>query len=262
MANKKFLKISIKTLDKLISLWYNTINDKKGCSLAKAIAPKYFNNKEKYMNDLIYKVDRKTGTTECIVQNCKRDFMRMTEKILSQYSVPIRIFYTFITAQYCDLNIEDEYVGKSVCSPEDTFNARYGRDIARTKAIIKREAAYESALWKINEVINTLSEVNRFTSREYVLKKHIDNMNVLLEEGKSLSEIYGYNKDNCEENYDDSKLQSEFTPHCCSLCGTKALNYFDDYEYRANESLWHQIYLPSGKIIDICNECFGGIINE
>ena len=138
-------------------------------------------------NDLIYNVDLINETVECKVQHCKSDFMRITDKVLSQYPEHIRYFYKFITSYYCEKVIKDEYIGKSVCSSGDIFNERYGKDIARTKAIVKRESAFNHALDLIWDDINTLSDINVSINRDSVLDKHIDNMCDLLENEKSLA---------------------------------------------------------------------------
>ena len=207
------------------------------------------------MNDLIYTVDYVTKITECKVQDCKRDFMRITEKILSQYPEYIRPFYNFIAHYRCEAMIKDEYVGKSVCSSADTFNERYGKDIARTKAIIKRENAFQETLEAIYEDIATLADINISIDREHVLDKHIDNMCALLENEKSLAAIRGYDKDDEYGIKDNIDLNRDYTPHCCSLCGKTFVNYTDDAAYEINEESWKVIETNEGTKIEMCPMC-------
>lgn len=213
------------------------------------------------MNDLIYIVDLHNETVECKVQHCKRDFMRITDKILSQYPEYIRYFYKFIAAYRCESMIKDEYIGKSVCSQADTFNERYGKDIARTKAIIKRENAFQETLEKIFEDIELLADINISIDRERenVLDKHNDNMCALLENEKSLAAIRGYDKDDEYGIKDNIDLNRDYTPHCCSLCGKTFLNYTDDKDYSEIERSWWLIELSNGNVIEVCASCLDAI---
>lgn len=196
------------------------------------------------MNDLIYDVDNNAGIIKCTVQNCRNDFMRITDKILSQYPQNIRYFYRFIAAYRCESMIQDEYIGKSVCSKSDIFNERYGRDIARTKAIIKRESAYESTLEAIYNDIETLFDINISIGRENILEKHMDNLFEMLDSGKSLSTIKGY-----------SENDVDYTPHCCSLCNKTFLNYTDDVDYTQHEKSWVVMKTEDNKTIEMCPAC-------
>ena len=182
--------------------------------------------------------------------------MRITDKILSQYPEHIRYFYKFITSYYCEKIIKDEYIGKSICSSGDIFNENYGKDLARTKAIIKREQAFNHALDAIFNDIEVLMDINTSIERDSVLGKHLDNMCDLLDNGKSLAEIRGYNRD--EDEYgiaDNIDLNKSYTPHCCSLCGKTFLNYKDDKNYSENERMWWLIDMPLGKRIEVCSSC-------
>lgn len=207
------------------------------------------------MNDLIYVANLKTGVTECKVQNCKKDFMRITDKILSQYPEYLRPFYKFIAYYRCEEIIKDEYVGKSVCSSADTFNERYGKDIARTKAIIKRESAFQTALEAISNDIELLAEINASIDREDVLDKHLNNMCALLENEQSLAKIRGYEKDDELDFANELDLNKNYSPHCCSLCGKTFLNYLDDKDYLDNEHSWWPIDLPNGNKLEVCSTC-------
>ena len=211
------------------------------------------------MNDLTYNIDRSLKTVECVVQNCKRDFMRITDKVLSQYPEHIRYFYKFIASYRCEELIKDEYIGKSVCLPTDTFNERYGKDIARTKAIIKRENAFQSTLEIIFNDIEILADINISIDREDVLDKHLENMYDLLECEKSLAVIRGYDKDDEYGIADNIDLNKEYTPHCCSLCGQTFLNYKDDRDYLKNEHSWWPIDLPNGSTLEVCDSCMSAV---
>ena len=211
------------------------------------------------MNDLIYTVDRVTQTTECKVQNCKKDFMRITDKVLSMYPEHIRYFYKFIASYRCEGMIKDEYIGRSVCSPEDRFDERQGRDVARTKAIIKRENAFQSALETIFNDIDTLMEVNISINRDDVLDKHLGNMCDLLENGKSLAHIRGYLQEDVDDPDNRGDLDGDITPHCCSLCGSTFINYCDDIRYDEHEKEWKVLPLDDGDIIEICPSCVNTI---
>lgn len=206
-------------------------------------------------NDLIYNVDLINETIECKVQNCKKDFMRVTDKVLSQYPEHIRYFYKFIASYYCEKIIKDEYVGKSTCSSTDTFNERYGKDIARTKAIIKRENAFNLALEAIFNDIEVLMDINIEINRDDVLDKHLDNMCALLENEKSLSHIRGYIKDDEYGVTNNIDLNKDYTPHYCSLCEKTFLNYKDDSDYLDNEHSWWPIDLPNGSKLEVCSTC-------
>lgn len=213
-------------------------------------------------NDLIYHVDSINETVECRVLHCKTDFLGIVDKLLAQYPEHIRYFYKFINVYYCEQMIRDEYIGKSICSQGDKFDEQYGRDIARTKAIIKRENAFNNALEAILDAIHTLVDVNVRIDRDSVLDRHIDNMCDLLENAKSLSEIRGYSKnkdeDKCEiiNNID---LNKDYTPHHCALCGKTFLNYKDDKDYLNNEQNWWLIDMPFGKKIEMCSSCVNTI---
>jgi hypothetical protein len=213
-------------------------------------------------NDLIYHVDPINETVECRVLHCKTDFLSIADKLLKQYPEHIRYFYKFINVYYCEQMIRDEYIGKSICSQDDKFDEQYGRDIARTKAIIKRENAFNNALEAILDAIHTLVDVNVRIDRDSVLDRHIDNMCDLLENAKSLSEIRGYSKnedkDKCEiiNNID---LNKDYTPHHCALCGKTFLNYKDDKDYLNNEHNWWLIDMPFGKKTEMCSSCVNTI---
>lgn len=206
-------------------------------------------------NDLIYNVDLTNKIIECKVQNCKKDFMRVTDKVLSRYPEHIRYFYKFITSYYCEKMIKDEYMGKSTCSPADTFNERYGKDIARTKAIIKRENAFSLALEAIFNDIEILIDINTEINRDDVLDRHLDNMYALLENEKSLAHIRGYINDDEYGIANNIDLNKEYTPHHCSLCEKTFLNYKDDSAYLNNEHNWWPINLPDGNALEVCSSC-------
>lgn len=211
------------------------------------------------MNDLIYSVNKETRTTECIVQNCKRDFMRITDKVLSMYPEHIRYFYRFIAIYHCDKSIKDEYIGKTVCLEEDTFDERCGKDIARTKAIIKREIAFQSALSAIFNDIESMLLINVETDREHVLDKHLNNLCDLYENGTSLASIKGYAKDDEYGILDNIDLNKEYTPHHCILCDKTFLNYKDDQDYFSHECNWQSIDLPLDKKIEVCPTCMNAL---
>ena len=209
------------------------------------------------MNDLIYTTNPETKTIRCTVQNCRKDFMRITDKILSQYPERIRYFYRFIAFYHCEELIKDEYTGKSVCSSEDIFDEKYGRDVARTKAIIKRETAFNHAIDVIFDDLDTLMDVNVTVDRDSVLDKHLDNLYTLLGEGKALAQIRGYDQDKNDEYgiADDIDLNKAYTPHCCSLCGKTFLNYTDDADYSDNEAKWQAVCTFSGLNLELCSDC-------
>lgn len=210
------------------------------------------------MNDLIYKINKETKTIECTTQNCKRDFMRITDKVLSMYPEHIRYFYKFISTYHCEKTIKDEYTGRAVCSGDDKFNERYGKDIARTKAIIKREEAFMSTLEAIFDDIDTLIDVNLSIDRNNVLEKHLDNMCDLLDYEKSLAHIRGYSQDVVEENEkcnDSIDDNLEYAPHFCNLCEKSILNYTDDIEFDNIEASWSLLNVTGGTPIEICPEC-------
>lgn len=210
------------------------------------------------MNDLIYEINKETKTIKCTVQNCKRDFMRITDKILSQHSERLRYFYRFIAAYHSEAAIKDEYTGKSVCSDHDIFNEEYGMDIARTKAIIKRENAFQSTLESIFNDIDLLMEINTSIDRDRILDKHLENMCDLLDGEMSLSKIRGYDKNDEYNISDNIDLNKDYTPHYCSLCNKEFLNYKDDVEYLKNEDMWQSVDLCGGKI-EICQVCMDAI---
>ena len=170
-------------------------------------------------NDLIYEVNKVTREVKCTVENCKRDFIRITEKILSQYPERVSYFYKFIAVYHCENHISDKYVGVAKCHPEDIFNEAYGKDLARTQAIIKREESFQKTLYKIYEDIDNLEEVNMRCLRPNVLDKHFENMITLLEEGKCLDELL--NPEIFASAHPDVK---NYTPHCCSICDRKTIN--------------------------------------
>lgn len=213
-------------------------------------------------NDLIYHVNPIDETVECRVLHCKKDFLGITDKILAQYPEHIRYFYNFINIYYCEQLIKDEYVGKSTCSLEDVFDEKYGRDIARTKAIIKREHAFNHALDVIFDTIGDLSDINIRIDRNSVLDRHINNMCELLENEKTLAEIRGYAKDNTNDEYginDNIDLNKDYTPHYCALCGKTFLNYKDDKDYAHNEQQWYTTITPVGKKLEACPSCMNTI---
>ena len=207
------------------------------------------------MNDLIYNVNKDDRTTECIVQNCKRDFIRITDKVLSMYPEHIRYFYRFIAMYYCNKSIKDEYIGKTTCSKDDVFDERCGRDIARTKAIIKRELAFQSALDAILEDIMSMVNIAINIDRDDVLEKHEQNLYDLYTNCVSLAKIKGYAKDDVYDIQDNIDLNKEYSPHCCALCGKTFLNYKDDRDYLDNERSWWLIDMPLGKKIETCSLC-------
>jgi hypothetical protein len=214
------------------------------------------------MNDLIYNIDRKRGTIECIVENCKTDFMRITDKILSQYPERLRYFYNFIAFYHCEALIKDSYSGKSVCSTHDVFDEKYGKDVARTKAIIKREVSFDRALEAIYADIDSLGEINVQIDRENVLFKHLANLDALLASEVSLAKIRGYAKDDendvCDIN-DNIDINKNSTPHCCSLCEGTFLNYTDDEAYMDNEYMWWNFEVSPGKVVEVCPNCMSAL---
>jgi hypothetical protein len=202
-------------------------------------------------NDLIYEVNKVTGEVKCTVENCKRDFMRITEKILSQYPERVSYFYKFIAAYHCENHINDKYVGVAKCHPEDTFNEAYGKDLARTQAIIKREDAFQKTLYKIYEDIDNLEEVNTRCLRPNVLDKHFENMIMLLEEGKCLDELL--NPEAFANAHHDA---TNYTPHCCGICDRKTINYTDDARYESIENEWVLVKKKDGSQLEVCKDCF------
>jgi hypothetical protein len=209
------------------------------------------------MNDLVYKVNKKKKTVECTVQKCRNDFMRVTDKLLSQYPEHIRYFYGFISTYYCNKLIRDEYSSVAKCSPHDKFNEAYGMDVARTRAIIKRERAFNNALEAIYNDIQVLCDINISIGREHIIEKHLDNYNCLISSGMTLDQINDICGDECEGMCE----YNDYTPHSCSLCGDTLLNYLDDVEYEKNESDWKTTTLSSGKKVEICPRCSKAIKN-
>ena len=198
------------------------------------------------MNDLVYNVNSKNGVVECTVQNCRRDFMRIAQKVIAQYPENIRYFYNFIAAYHCGNTIKDEYVGVAKCSNEDVFNEMYGKDVARTKAIIKREDAYNMTLAAIYSDIVDLMNINLSIDRSGILSKHCDNFVEMMETGKTVAQLYGY---------DDKCYGVDFTPHYCSLCHKEFLNYKDDIDYLTNEFSWELFKTANGSVAEVCPHC-------
>jgi hypothetical protein len=207
------------------------------------------------MNDLVYSIHAESGVVECTVQNCRNDFMRITDKMLSQYPQHIRYFYRFIASYRCEAMIQDEYTGKAVCSKLDVFDECYGKDVARTKAIIKRENAYESAFMQIFNDIEEMVDVNISIDRDSILDKHTDNLIQMLDSGRTLSDIKGYSKA-CDL---ETNNENDFMPHCCSLCNDTFLNYLDDENYASNENAWMVIKTTNNKVFEICPTCVSAI---
>lgn len=203
------------------------------------------------INDLIYDVNKETGEVKCTVENCKRDFMRIVEKALSQYPERVNYFYKFIAMYHSEKCIRDTYCGVAKCHPEDTFDEAYGRDLARTNAIIKREEAFQKTLYKIYEDIDNIEEVTNTCLRPNVLHKHVSNMVTLLEEGKGLDELL--NPEAFANAHPDAK---NYTPHCCGVCDRKTINYTDDARYESIENEWVLVKKKDGSQLEVCKDCF------
>ena len=207
------------------------------------------------INDLIYEVNEETGEVKCTVENCKRDFMRIVEKALSQYPERVSYFYKFIAMYHSEKCIRDTYCGVAKCHPEDTFDEAYGRDLARTNAIIKREEAFQKTLYKIYEDIDNLEEVTDTCLRPNVLHKHVSNMVTLLEEGKGLDELLNPPATR-EENWYDVFDKREYTAHYCNICDRNIVNYVEDSNYETIEDEWVIVKKKDGSQLEVCKDCF------
>jgi hypothetical protein len=160
-----------------------------------------------------------------------------------------------MSVYYCEKLVHDEYTGKAVCGTTDVFNVKYGKDIARTKAIVKREEAFHCALEAIYDAIDTLKEINCSINRDHVLFRHLDNFTELIEQQKPLSVIRHHEDEDEFGIADNIDLNKEYTPHVCALCNHSFLNYYDDKEYESNENQWTAISMPNGQLVEICPTC-------
>lgn len=206
------------------------------------------------MKDLIYEVNESKRTVTCTVENCQKDFLRISEKILSQYPLRLQYFYKFIATYHCNEMICDTYSSTAKCHPEDVFNEDYGRDLARTQVFIKREEAFQKTLMKIYEDINEMNEVNNMCFRPKSMSRYYENRITLLEEEKPL-----YNNNDLPIEFAESIdfKRERYTPHFCELCEDNIFNYWDDVKYDEIEDQWVVVVkADNGERIEMCSKCF------
>lgn len=151
----------------------------------------------KYETDtnLRYEVDPVKGTVTCFVDNCIDDFRNVFLKKSCSVKNGNKIadMLDYIITKHIDCGIEDTYFGVAVCDKEDKFNLDVGADLARSRALAKREMAYGNV---IISVLNFLEEISEFVPeiRNVVglYNKHNTNANAISASGKTLAEIRGF----------------------------------------------------------------------
>ena len=92
-----------------------------------------------------------------------------------------------------DITIKDTYSAIARCDKVDTFDIELGKDLARSRALAKREEVYGQAINRIYEILNDTS--NFITSIRNVVdlhNKHKTNAEAITVSGKTLKEIRGF----------------------------------------------------------------------
>lgn len=146
--------------------------------------------------NLTYVIDEENRTVECTVKNCIDDFFNVIDRKIKGYkdNKIIATLIDFMTLSLdSDITIKDTYSAVARCDEVDTFDIELGKDLARSRALAKREEVYGQAINRIYEILNDTS--NFITSIRNVVdlhNKHKTNAEAITVSGKTLKEIRGF----------------------------------------------------------------------
>ena len=150
-----------------------------------------------YLTDsnLRYEHNEDTNEITCYVTDCVDEFYKsINRKCQSIHNgTMLEDVAMWIISKHTDKIIHDTYKGTVKCDPSDTFKLQNGFDMARSKALAKREEAYARMMIDINDRIksmaNQIFEVRDCTT---LYNKHKTNAEAVAISGKSLNEIRGF----------------------------------------------------------------------
>lgn len=151
----------------------------------------------KYETDtnLRYEINPNSRTVTCFVDNCIDDFHNVLIKKSCSIKNGDKIadILDYIITKHIDYGIEDTYSGVAVCDKEDNFNFDIGMDLARSRALAKREMAYGNVIISILNFLEEISElVPEIRNVVGLYDKHNTNANAISISGKTLAEIRGF----------------------------------------------------------------------
>lgn len=145
--------------------------------------------------DLIYNIDEEHRSVACMVNNCADEFYNIISKSCSSIKNAEKIYniYMLILTQFLndDMSLRNTYVGVARCSPTDSFNLKVGMDLARSRALAKREKAYHELFNRMLFSVQRIHMVNehlRYTRNLYT--KHLENAHLIANTGLSLDELF------------------------------------------------------------------------
>ena len=113
-------------------------------------------------NELSYKIDEEKRTIICTGENCEYDLIKDLFKRISSESNDIKacLGATYATPELCEaLILSEQYKGKAVCSPFDTWDVEKGKAIARKKMRINYNNAKYKKLIKACNLFSACSDV-------------------------------------------------------------------------------------------------------
>lgn len=115
-------------------------------------------------NELSYKINEEKRTIICIGEDCEYDLIKDLFKRISSESNDIKACFSAIYAiPEFDLGealiLSEQYKGKAVCSPFDTWDVEKGKAIARKKMRINYNNAKYKKLIKACNLFGACSDV-------------------------------------------------------------------------------------------------------
>lgn len=148
-------------------------------------------------SNLTYEYDNETQKVTCCVSNCSDEFLKAIlnkcnsmpqGKLLYDICLSTLFMNSGSNCAICDI-----YKGTAICHPSDNFSLEKGCDIARCRALAKREAAYAQFMIDVDEKIKSLvGQIFEIRESATLYNKHKTNAEAVAISGKTLKEIRGF----------------------------------------------------------------------
>ena len=108
--------------------------------------------KIKRESDIKYAINKEKGIIVAYVTNTKYDACRLIEKMVEG-----RLFNVNYKGGTTTL-IPNRFFGKTTCSTEDTFDVKFGKDLAKEKLLIKYNRSIKKAFIRFNNSCEEFSK--------------------------------------------------------------------------------------------------------
>lgn len=189
-----------------------------------------------------YTIDEANGKIVAKLTNCKTEFYNFCKKRFHWKG------FTINDIKY----VRDTYYGESRCRSEDTYNEQFGMDLARTRAIVKRETHIKKFLDEYSrDVCVMFDELCKLLEKRNAIWQHCSyNYHNLGCYEESLEEI-----EKIHQSRYVSTLNGEVSMHLCTLCNHTEVINLDDQNFRGKEEQWLLFRDSNGVLLETCNQC-------